>query len=125
MQCSNFTRVISTILVFALLNLGFVQATAAASIDTATAARLTDRTDALERIGTQFARSDVRAAMVSLGVDPTVAAARVEALTDEEVAVLDRKLDQLPAAGDAGWILLVILLAVLVWLFATGKLKLN
>ena len=34
-------------------------------------------------------------------------------------------LANLPAAGDGGWILLVILLTVLVVLFATGKLKLN
>ena len=125
MRNTMFVRLMSSMVIIALLNLGFVQSAIAAGIDTATVARLEDRTEALTRINTQLGRADVRDALIGLGVDPVLATQRVGALTDSEVALLDRELAQLPAAGDAGWILLVVLLCVLVWLFATGKLKLN
>jgi hypothetical protein len=125
MRNTMFVRLMSSMVIIALLNLGFVQSAIAAGIDTATVARLEDRTEALTRINTQLGRADVRDALIGLGVDPVLATQRVGALTDSEVALLDRELAQLPAAGDAGWILLVVLLGVLVWLFATGKLKLN
>jgi len=125
MRNTMFVRLMSSMVIIALLNLGFVQSAIAAGIDTATVARLEDRTEALTRINTQLGRADVRDALIGLGVDPVLATERVGALTDSEVALLDTELAQLPAAGDAGWILLVVLLGVLVWLFATGKLKLN
>jgi hypothetical protein len=120
-----FVRLMSAMVIVAVLNLGFVQSAVAAGIDTATVAALEDRSEALTRINAQLSRADVRDALIGLGVDPAQATARVGALTDAEVALLDHELAQLPAAGDAGWILLVILLGVLVWMFATGKLKLN
>ena len=120
-----FARLMSSMIIVALLNLGFVQSATAAGIDTATAARSEERTDALARIHAQLGRADVRDAMVGLGVDPAQATTRVAALTDAEVVLLDRELAQLPAGGDGGWILLVVVLGILVWLFATGKLKLN
>lgn len=121
----TFARVISSIVVVGLLNLGFMQPALGAGIDTATVMQLEDRSGALGRIDTQLARDDVRSALVALGVDPGHATARVGALTDAEIALLDRELAQLPAAGDGGWILLVIVLGVLIWMFATGKLKLS
>jgi hypothetical protein len=125
MRNTMFVRLMSSMVIVALLNLGFVQSAIAAGIDTATVVGLEDRTEALSRINAQLSRADVREALIDLGVDPTQATARVGALTDAEVALLDRQLAQLPAAGDGGWILLVIVLAVLIWMFATGKLKLN
>jgi hypothetical protein len=125
MRNSLFARLMSSMIIVALLNLGFVQSAVAAGIDTATVVRSEERTEALTRIHAQLGRADVRVAMIGLGVDPANATTRVAALTDTEVALLDRELDQLPAGGDGGWILLVIVLGILVWLFATGKLKLN
>lgn len=120
-----FARLMSSMIIVALLNLGFVQSAVAAGIDTATVVRSEERTDALTRIQAQLGRADVRDAMIGLGVDPSQATTRVAALTDAEVVLLDRELAQLPAGGDGGWILLVIVLCVLIWLFASGKLKLN
>ena len=85
--------------------------------------QLEDRAAAVSRIESNLAREDVRQAMIGLGVDPSQAQERVLALTDAEVAQLDQQLAKLPAGGDGGWILLVILLTVLVVLFATGKLN--
>jgi hypothetical protein len=125
MRNLTFARFVSSIAIAGLLNLGFMQTAVAAGIDTATVVQLEDRSGALGRIDAQLARDDVRAALVTLGVDPAQAAARVGALTDAEVAMLDQELAQLPAAGDAGWILLVIVLGILIYLFATGKLRMS
>lgn len=125
MRNLTFARFVSSVAVVGMLNLGFMQTAVAAGIDTATVVQLEDRSGALGRIDAQLARDDVRAALVTLGVDPAQAAARVGALTDAEVALLDQELAQLPAAGDAGWILLVIVLGILIYLFATGKLRMS
>lgn len=118
-------RLLAILLAVCMTNLGLVQSAGAATIDTQTVLQLEDRAAALSRIESNLARDDVRNAMIRLGVDPSQARERVAALTDAEVAQLDQQLAKLPAGGDGGWILLVILLTVLIVLFATGKLKLN
>jgi len=47
-----------------------------------------------------FDRQDVRQQLQAKGVDMEVARSRVDALTDDEVATLNSKLDNLPAGGD-------------------------
>ncbi len=125
MKKLSLIRIFSATLVASLLNLAMLQSVGAASIDTQTAVQVEDRAALEARIDARLARDDVRQALQSLGVDATQARARVDALTDSEVVQLDGKLAQLPAAGDAGWFLLVIVLGVLVWLFATNRLKLG
>ena len=125
MSSGTLKRLLAICLAVCVTNLGLVQSTAAATIGTQTVLQLEDRAEAVSRIQSNLARDDVRKAMVGLGVDPAQAQERVASLTDAEVARLDQQLAQLPAGGDGGWILLVILLTVLIVLFATGKLKLN
>jgi len=60
-------------------------------------------------------RAEVRAELESLGVEPGAALARVDALSDEEVAALTGRLDQLPAGGTD--VLTVALIVFLVLLF--------
>jgi len=45
-------------------------------------------------------RQDVRQQLQAKGVDMEAARSRVDALTDDEVATLNSKLDNLPAGGD-------------------------
>ncbi|MBX9630851.1 MAG: PA2779 family protein [Burkholderiales bacterium] len=116
-------RTLSAVLIVSLLNMGMLQTAGAAAIDTQAAIALEDRAAVNARIDERLAREDVRQAMQSLGVDPDQARERVAALTDAEVLQLDGKLAQLPAAGDGGWFLLVIVLGVLIFLFASGKLN--
>lgn len=125
MKHFSFTRILSATLVASLLNFAMLQSVGAAVIDTETAVAVEDRAAIVERFDARLARADVRQALQSLGVDAAQARARVDALTDAEIVQLDGKLAQLPAAGDAGWFLLVVLLGVLVWLFATNRLKLG
>ena len=119
MRSATVNRLLAGFLVVCLTNLGLVHSAGAAVIDTPLLVQLEDRTAAVSRIQSSLAREDVRKALVQLGVDPEQAVERVLALTDSEVAQLDQQLAKLPAGGDGGWILLVIVL------FATGKLKFN
>jgi hypothetical protein len=125
MPSATFDRLLAAFLMVCLTNLGFVHSAGAAVIGTPALVQLEDRAAVVSRIQSSLAREDVRKAMVQLGVDPSQAQERVLALTDSEVAQLHQELAKLPAGGDGGWILLVIVLTVLVVLFATGKLRLN
>ena len=52
--------------------------------------------------------------MEKLGVDPVAARDRVAALTDDELAALDQRLDSLPAGGDVLGALLFVFVLLLV-----------
>lgn len=124
MHVAILKRLLAVLLTVVLIHSGLFQSAIAATIETQTVVQTLDREAAVSRIQAQLSRDDVRKALEELGVSPVQAKARVSALTDAEVAKVDRELARLPAAGDGGWILLVIVLTVLVVLFATGKLRL-
>ena len=70
-----------------------------------------------ERVDNFLQREDVRAQFRSLGVSPEEAQRRVSALSEEEIAQLDARLQELPAGKSfAGAVLGVILLVFLVLL---------
>src|SRR5688500_3976616 len=102
-----------------------MQSAAAAVVDTQTVLHLQDRAAAISSVQAALGRADVQRALSSLGVDPLQAQERVGALAEAEIALLQNRLEELPAAGEGGWLLLVVLLTVLVVLFATGKLRYN
>jgi hypothetical protein len=49
-----------------------------------------------------LSRDDISAQLVKMGVDPAEAQARVERLSDQEVATAAERVQQLPAGGDGG-----------------------
>ena len=70
-----------------------------------------------ERLRAFLNRAEVRAQLEAYGISPEEAGARVESLTDREIAVIAGKVDRLPAGGQgvppgAGLAALVILVAV-------------
>jgi hypothetical protein len=77
-----------------------------------------------ERIVAVLEREDVRAQLLAYGVDEAQVTARVDALTDDEAALLAAKLDTLPAGGRAEAFLIavavVFLLPVVLVLGAVG-----
>ncbi|MGQ0750433.1 MAG: PA2779 family protein [Betaproteobacteria bacterium] len=75
-----------------------------------------------ERVRGFLDRADVQARMQSMGVDPTLARARVDALTDAEAQQLAGHIDQLPAGADSFW---GVLLAIFVILLITDILGLT
>ena len=64
-----------------------------------------------------LAREDIQAALVSQGIDPQEAQARIDGLSDAEVNDIVNKLDQLPAGGFLGTLLIVVALVFIVLLF--------
>lgn len=75
------------------------------SVDAATTVSPDGAGPARERVRTWLQREAARDALAALGVDRTQAQARVDALTDDEIAALDGRIDQLPAGGSVfGWL---------------------
>ncbi len=92
---------------------GFLPAAQAAMIGTG---QIMDHQQAQQdraHVKTLLKRTDLAAQLKGAGVDPTQLQARVDALTDGEVALLAEQLDQLPAGsgilGTAVFIFLVLL----------------
>jgi hypothetical protein len=71
------------------------------------------------RVQDKLAREDVERAMITLGVDPAAAQARVASLTPAELAQLEQQLDQLPAGGSF-FAVVGIVFVVLIILELTG-----
>ena len=98
---------LASILAFGALCFGGYAAPAAAGmIGTGEAAQQSER----ERVKALVARPEVAKKLETLGVLPKDAAARVDALTDAEVASLASRIDALPAGGfeTQEWLLIII-----------------
>ena len=61
-------------------------------------------------------REDVQEALISQGIDPQEAKARVESLSDAEVNDIVNKLDQLPAGGVLETILIIAFLVFAIFI---------
>ena len=61
-----------------------------------------------------MSRDDVRSFLETNGLTTEQAQARVDSLTDQEVSQMAKKFDELPAAGSAGVVILVIALVVII-----------
>jgi hypothetical protein len=72
-----------------------------------------------ERIRALLARGEVRSQLAALGVSPADAAARADALGDDEVRDLAARMDALPAGGDGGILLVLVLVLLIVVLLRT------
>lgn len=64
-----------------------------------------------------LSRPQTVAQLQALGLDAQAARDRVAALTDDEVGALAGKINALPAGGDVG-LLLIVLIVVLLWIVA-------
>lgn len=73
-----------------------------------------------ERVTSVLDRSEVRARMEALGVNPDAARTRVAALSDEEVASLADQIDQLPAGGSDALTAVVVVFLILIILDLLG-----
>ena len=57
--------------------------------------------DARNNLKTLISRNDIKKSLISRGIDPDEAMARVDSLSDSEVISVADKINQLPAGGDA------------------------
>lgn len=108
----TFNRCIAGVLIVCTLGLGMPLPASAGIVTTDQIYASTER----DRVRSFLDRADVRAQMQALGVDPQATRARVDALTDDEVAKLSGQIDQLPAGGDS---ILGILFAIFIILLIT------
>jgi hypothetical protein len=89
-------RFVSVVLITSMLGLGLPLPAQAGMLPTESALASPEK----ERIVSLLERSDVRAQLQSLGVNPADVKVRVAALTDEEVSQLANRIDSLPAGAD-------------------------
>ncbi len=92
----SFTVIVSLITVTFSLSRG-----EAAMVGTEMLLRSAQHREAASRIEAFFTRQEVQAALVSQGVDPAEAKARVGSLSAAEVERISGIVDSLPAGGDA------------------------
>ena len=78
-----------------------------------------------DRLRAFLDRAEVRTQLEALGVDRDIARARIDSLTNEEVADLVDRLDQLPAGGDGLGTLVGAALLVFIILLITDLLGLT
>ena len=57
--------------------------------------------DAREHLKTLISKNDIKKSLISQGIDPMEAKARVDSLSDSEVIEVADKIEQLPAGGGA------------------------
>jgi hypothetical protein len=89
------------------------QAAFAAMVETETMLDMSRGQEARETLKQFMARQDVRTTIVSQGVDPLEADARLNSLSDAEVIQLAGQIDQLPAGGDVLGLLVTVLVVVI------------
>ena len=66
------------------------------------------------RIKSLLAREELRGELEALGILPDEAIARVDSLSDEEIAMIAGKLDALPAGEGVGLVLVLLLVILLI-----------
>jgi hypothetical protein len=81
--------------------------------------------DTKERIASFLERSDVRAQLESIGVNPADAKARVASLTDDEAARLAGPIERMPAGADAAGAIVGAIILVFIVLLITDLLGLT
>jgi hypothetical protein len=84
---------------------------AAEALDAAAPA---DTSDARARVSGFLARDDVRQALVGQGVSAEAAQARVDAMSEAEVAALAGRIDSAPAGGDVLGLIFTVFVILLV-----------
>lgn len=109
-----FNRLIASTLIASTLLAGLPLQAQAAMVTTEEALANPASTEQRERVATFLARDDVRQALQSHGVTGDAATARVQAMTDAEVAQLAGQMDQLPAGGDILGIMFTIFIVLLI-----------
>ena len=101
------------VLLVSFISVGFSSMAGAGIIGTQTVIQQ-QRDARLDRVGAFLAREEVRDQLISLGVDPVQAEERVQALSDGELAVIGKRIDDLPAGASAIQIIGVVFLVLLI-----------
>ena len=109
-------RLSKSLIYLLILSFIFVQISPAVAGIVGTDSYLTEQTAQQDReiLRALMSRDEVRSLLESNGLTVQEAQARVDSLTDKEVSQMAKKFDELPAAGSAGVVVLVIALVVII-----------
>lgn len=115
----GYARPLACLLILAHLSLWLPQHRARAAMVTTepvitSAAEPQERQSDRQRVRAFLDREEVRAQIEAYGLSPDEAVARVDSLTDREIAEIVDKLDALPAAGAGEAAIVALFAAVLV-----------
>lgn len=111
-----FKRLLSVLLIVSFSGVSMVQNVQAALVSTeqvAQAAAVQQAGDSHARLNDMLARTEVQAELQRYGLTEDQARERIAALTDEEAAALVKQVDDAPAGGIIGAILLVFFVLLL------------
>jgi hypothetical protein len=112
--CTRWFRVVACV-VLGSFGASVILPAQAAMVETQTLlAAPVSAVDPTDRLAQALQRSDVRAQLQALGVDPADVERRVASLTPEELAQLHERIGELPAGGTDILGVLVLLLIVFV-----------
>jgi hypothetical protein len=120
MYRSSMKRALILFLILHTATLGLSQAVGAGPIGTKTLLELEERSVRLGRLQAFVAREDVRTMLTDLGVSPESAQSRIASLTNEELRMLEQRIDSLPAGGDGVFVLVGVVFVVLLVLELVG-----
>ncbi len=111
---NNFKQLVASVLIVGLTTMGFPLAAQASIVPTEQIVTLGAAASNRDRVSTFMARKDVRQAMSEQGVSPEAAAARVAAMSDNEVAQLAGRIDQAPAGGEVLGLIFTVFIVLLI-----------
>jgi hypothetical protein len=112
-MCRTICRnVIASIVCMSLVGPGMLPASASV-IGTDQYLTLQDRDARISRIDDALLQDRVRDQLTALGVDPEDARQRVAALTDADLAVLDERIQDMPAGGFLELVLVAFLVILI------------
>jgi hypothetical protein len=105
---------LSVLLSMSLLGASVAPAAQAAVIGTQVLIEAQDHTKRLARVEAKLARAEIHKQMIAMGVDATEADARLAALSNEELKVLEEKLESLPAGAGVLEVIGVVFVVLLI-----------
>lgn len=114
MPRNRLKQFIAWLLIASTCNLAQFAPANAAMVATDQLAGAAQVRDARDKLKDFLARADVRRQFEQLGVDPSAAQARADALTDEEIQRVSGQINQLPAGGDVLGVIVFIFVLLLI-----------
>ena len=113
---STFVRTICRMLIVCMAAFPF--STFAGMVGTDQVLSAVQAQGARDKLRDFVGRSDVNSQLQNLGISPGSAQARVNAMTDAEVASVAGHIDSLPAGGASGWAIAAALVIIgLIWYY--------
>lgn len=109
-----FRKFLAPVLVVSLTFSGYASVASATVISTQQALSAQQRSAVETSVRSNLSRSEVRQAMVRMGVDPAQADARIAALSDADLMRVQGQLDRLPAGGDALAVVGIVFIVLLI-----------